>query len=106
MIIYKLGINEFPATCSDCPLCHIECLEVIDTNSVTGSCQVLEKYLDNNDLYCKRNKYCPLVEIKPEYETVFGKMRNMTNHEKELHRNMLNNISEDTGIDVWDGSGD
>lgn len=55
MIVYKIGC-EFPEMCSDCPLCSM------GKDMTEGYCgNYLE--LDENDMWYKRNKSCPLIKI-------------------------------------------
>jgi hypothetical protein len=51
-----------------------------------------------------------LKQWSEEAVSTFGDMHNMTNHEKQLHKDMLSKLSVDTEMSIddftWDGSGD
>lgn len=81
MIIYNLGIDNFPETCCDCPLCST------DEDAFSGWC-CNQLRLDLNDLWYKRNVNCPLIKVADILPIIKDKS-------DELQIN-----------DIWDGSGD
>ena len=56
MIVCKLNIDNFPISCCDCPIFEY------DRDDYIGFCSVINKVLDDNDMYHKRDKDCPLVK--------------------------------------------